>query len=114
MTFRVYLPATLDLLGEWAAAARVPAAADRFVADDDSEDSEYDALLAAADASAALVSAPGRRVVLVADLPDANAEVPWPLLAAVHVDPVEVDTAAADELDVPAWFAVQEVQDLLD
>ena len=113
MTVRVYLPATLRLLGEWAAQGRVPADADRFVADDDSEDAEYDALLAAADASAALVDSPGRRVVLVADLPDADAEVPWRLLAAVHADPVDVDTTSPDELDVPAWFAVQEVPQLL-
>lgn len=113
MTCRVYLPATLGLLGEWAAAALAPAGADRFVAADDSEESEYDALVAAADASAALVGSRGRRVVLVADLPDADAEVPWRLVAAVHADPVEVDTSAPDELDVPAWFAVQEVPELL-
>ena len=113
MTCRVYLPATLGLLGEWAAAALAPAGADRFVADDDSEESEYDALVAAADASAELVGSRGQRVVLVADLPDADAEVPWRLVAAVHADPVEVDTSAPDELDVPAWFAVQEVPELL-
>ena len=113
MTSRVYLPATLDLLRAWAAAALVPADADRFVADDDTEDAEYDALAAASDASAAMLGSPGRRVVLVADLPDADAEVPWRLLAAVHADPVDVDTTSPDELDVPAWFAVQEVPQLL-
>ncbi len=112
MTSRVYLPATLDLLAEWAAWALVPATADRFVADDESEDAEYDALAAAADASAAMLVPPGRRVVLVAELPDADAAVPWRLLAAVHADPVDVDTSSPD-LDVPAWFAVQEVPGLL-
>ena len=38
---------------------------------------------------------------------------PWRLLAAVHADPADVDTSSPDELDVPAWFAVQEVPDLL-
>jgi hypothetical protein len=113
VTVRVYLPATLRLLREWAAQGRVPADADRYVADDDSEDAEYDALLAAADASAALVDSPGRRVVLVAEPPDADAEVPWRLVAAVHADPAEVDTSSPDDLDVPGWFAVQEVPDLL-
>ena len=112
MTSRVYLPATLDLLGKWTGTSLVPAGADRFVADDDSEDAEYDALLAAADASAELVGSPGRRVVVVADVADADAEVPWRLVAAVHADPVDVDTSSP-ALDVPAWFAVQEVPELL-
>jgi hypothetical protein len=113
VTCRVYLPATLDLLREWAEAAVIPAGAERFVADDDSEEAEYDALLAAADASAALVGAPGRRVVVVADLPEPDAETPWRLVAAVHADPADVDTSAPEHLDVPAWFAVQEVPALL-
>ena len=62
MSVRVYAPATLALLREWHTAAEVPASAARVVAPDDDEESEYAALMTAADASTALLTGPGRRV----------------------------------------------------
>ena len=104
---RIYVPTTLAGLGDFVAAGKVPAAVDRFVAPDDDEESEYDALMAAAEASAELGGS--RRVVLVAEVDDADAELPLDRLAAVHVDTGD-DAAPDDDL---GWFGVQEIPDLL-
>jgi hypothetical protein len=98
---RRYVPSTLLLLAE-----------DR-AADDDGEESEYAALMTAADASAELVAglADGRRrrVVVVVDSADLASPVTWREVVAVHVD-VEDDADPDDDL---AWWATQEVDDLL-
>ena len=106
---RVYLPLTLDLLAESDAAGSVPATVDRIVAEDESEEAEYAALMTAADASASLIDGPGRRVVLAADVVDAAGAVPKKLWAAVHVD-TEDDADPDDDL---AWYATQEISDVL-
>jgi hypothetical protein len=108
---RVYVPATLDLLGGFVAHGQV-GAGDRYVAEDESEEAEYAALEAAADAAAALLDGPGRRVVVVADVPDADAAFPTSLVAAVHADTEPVDPHTSDLPDL-GWYAVQEVPDLL-
>jgi hypothetical protein len=104
---RIYVPATLAGLRDVVAAGKVPASADRFVAADDDEESEYAALMAAAEASAELGGS--RRVVLVAEVDDADAEVPLDRLAAVHADTSD-DAGPEDDL---GWFGVQEIPDLL-
>jgi hypothetical protein len=104
---RIYVPITIAGLADVVATGTVPAGVDRFVAADDDEESEYDALMAAADASAGLGG--GRRVVLVAEVDDADAEVPLDRLAAVHAD--TSDTARPD--DDLGWYGVQEIPDLL-
>jgi hypothetical protein len=113
VTVRVYVPLTLPLLGSYDAAGLIPAEHDRFVAPDDSEESEYDALMAAADASAELVGELGaglrRRVVLTAEVQDADGAIPMRLAAAVHVDP-EDDADPDDDL---AWYATQEIGTLI-
>lgn len=109
---RVYVPATLDLLREYVGSGVVPADADRFLAPDEDEESEYAALEEAADASAALLGGRGRRVVLVAEVGDADAAVPLREVVAVHADTEEVATEAADLPDL-GWFATQEIPDLL-
>lgn len=109
---RVYVPASLTALAELAARGELPASTDRFVADDETEEAEYDALAEAAAASAALLGAAGRRVVVVADLDDPDGPVPITLVAAVHADPDEVDPASGDLPDL-GWYAVQEIPDLL-
>lgn len=110
MTHRVYVPTTLAALAEHAAAGRVPAGPERFLAPDDSEDGEYAALVEAAAASAELLDGPGRRVVLVAEVADPDGEVPLSEVLAVHVDSRE----DADPDDDLAWFATQELPQLLD
>ena len=69
MSTRVYLPLTIALLAELHAAGEVDRdRRRRRGAEDDSEEAEYAALMTAADASAALLDGPGRRVVVVAEL----------------------------------------------
>lgn len=109
---RVYVPATLDTLGRWHAAGQVPAAAivEAFEAPDDTEEGEYAALMSAADASAQLLTGPGRRVVVVVESTYAPAD--WADVVAVHADAAE-RAAGADADEDLAWFATQEVPDLL-
>ncbi|MDR3201723.1 MAG: hypothetical protein LBT54_01070 [Bifidobacteriaceae bacterium] len=118
---RIYLPAlpsALDrdpLPGD--AAFAVTAGLVGALPDEDAESLEYAALLAAADASLALLAGaeePARRVVVAADVPDAQVSadadddahpaavflaspLAWEAVAAVHVDEAEAeaDVAAA-------------------
>ena len=109
---RVYVPATADLLRAWLGAGAVPADADRFVAPGEDEESEYAALMSAADASAALLGGPGRRVVVVAETAQEDAALPTSEVAAVHVDPDERPADADPDEDL-AWYAPDEVGALL-
>ncbi|MGY2874020.1 hypothetical protein ACVW00_001210 [Marmoricola sp. URHA0025 HA25] len=109
---RIYLPTTLPGLAAFVASGQVPAGGDRYLAAEESEEAEYDALAEAADAAAELLDGPGRRVVLVADVPDADAGFPMALVAAVHADTADVDPVGADLPDL-GWYAVQEIGDLL-
>jgi hypothetical protein len=109
---RFYLPATLATLADLDGGA-VLDTADAFVAADESEEAEYDALVAAAEASAGLVArlADGlrRRVVLVADVAGEPATVGIADLVAVHAD-------AADDADPGSdlgWYGVQEIPALM-
>lgn len=110
MSQRIYQPTTLAGLASYVAAGLVPPSEDRFVAPDDTEEGEYAALAAAAAAAAELREGPGRRVVVVAEVADADAAVPMREVVAVHVDPAE-DAGPHDDL---AWFATQEIPQLLD
>ena len=105
------MPATLTPLAGFVASGQV-AAGDRFVAEDESEEAEYDALAEAADAATDLLDGPGRRVVVVADVPDPDAAFPISLVAAVHADTDDVDPHANGLPDL-GWYAVQEIPDLL-
>ncbi|MGN6780667.1 MAG: DUF6912 family protein [Marmoricola sp.] len=107
---RVYVPASLALLRDWVASDAVPAEApERFVAEDEQEESEYAALMAAADESRSLGAA--RRVVVVAALPGGDPDVSFPVgrIVAVHVD--EPGAAAEDDL---GWYAPEEIAHLLE
>lgn len=111
---RVYVPATIASLGRWHAAGVVPEAAieDAFEAPDDTEEGEYAALMSAADASAALLSGGrGRRVVVVVES-GSFVPVPWSEVVAVHADVADRPGDADADEDL-AWFATQEVPDLL-
>ena len=110
---RRYLPSSLPRLAEdWAADG--PRVVDPVLPADDGEESEYVALMTAADASAELVSGlpdgRRRRVVVVAETSGADGPVRWRDVVAVHVDS-EDDADADDDL---AWWATQEIGDLLD
>ena len=109
MSVRVYLPLTLPRLAEAHRSGVLPAAIERYAAPDDDEQAEYDALMTAAEASAALLDAPGRRVVLVAEVDDADGLITMDDVVACHVD-LEDDADPDDDL---AWFATQEIPDLL-
>jgi hypothetical protein len=109
---RSYLPTTLCLLAEdWAADG--PRVVDPVVADDDAEKTEYAALMTAADASAELVSGlpdgRRRRVVVVVETTGSDGPPAWRDVVAVHVDSHD----DADPDDDLAWWATQEVGDLL-
>jgi len=106
---RVYLPLTFAVLAEAHESGEVPAGVEAILAEDDSEEAEYAALMAAADASASLIVVPGRRVVLVADVVDPAGAVPRNAWAALHVD-TEDDADPDDDL---AWYGIQEISDVL-
>ncbi|MEX0427562.1 hypothetical protein AB3X52_08030 [Nocardioides sp. DS6] len=108
---RIYVPATVHLLGEWYAAGAVASTEEGFVPPDDSEEGEYAALMSAADASAALLRGPGRRIVVVVDTATED-RVPLRDVVAVHAD-VEDRPVDADPDEDLGWFAVQEIPDLL-
>lgn len=113
---RLYVPATLDLLGRWHAAGEIPpgdpGVDGAFEAPDETEEGEYAALMAAAEASAALLRGPGRRVVVVADTRAADRPVPARDWVSVHADPTDRPAGADPEEDL-GWFATQEIPDLL-
>lgn len=109
---RRYLPSTLPRLAEeWAAAGPTPD--DAVLPDGDGEEQEYAALMTAADASAELVDGlpdgQRRRVVVVAETRGVDGPVAWREVVAVHVD----DHDDADPDDDLAWWATQEIGDLL-
>ncbi|WP_210648916.1 hypothetical protein [Nocardioides sp. SYSU D00065] len=109
---RRYLPGTLPRLAEeWEREG--PGTQDAVVPKDEGEESEYAALMTAADVSAELVSGlpdgQRRRVVVVAETADAQGPVHWRDVVALHVDSDD----DADPDDDLAWWATQEIGDLL-
>jgi hypothetical protein len=109
---RRYLPSTLPrLAAEWDGPG--PGTAGAVVAADDGEETEYVALMGAADASsdllAGLPDGQRRRVLVVVETAGADAPVAWRDVVAVHVD----DRDDADPDDDLAWWATQEIGDLI-
>lgn len=109
---RRYLPSTLPRLADdWEREG--PSLLDPVLAEDDGEETEYAALMTAADASAEQVAGlpdgQRRRVVVVVETASSDAPATWRDAVAVHVD--DRDDAHPD--DDLAWWAVQEVGDLL-
>ena len=85
----VYLPTTIDALAALLADGRLAGRPDGVVPEGDDEPAEYAALMTAADASAALLAGPGRRVVVVAEVDDPDLPVPMKRVVAVHADPAD-------------------------
>ena len=109
---RVYLPATLTLLGQWVAAGAVagPLRAHAVtptlraeLPDGDEEEWEYTALLAAAQDALGLLDPgdPPRRVVLAADVPTAVPVGPGEVTAVDVTEPVPLASVAAVHVDGP-------------
>lgn len=109
---RIYVPTTLPGLAAYVRSGSVPSTAERFVADDDSEEAEYEALVEASEAATALLDEPARRVVVVADVDDEDEAFPISAIEAVHADTDEVDPGDEDLPDL-GWFATQEIEDLI-
>ncbi|MCW2784853.1 MAG: hypothetical protein JWP74_1370 [Marmoricola sp.] len=112
---RVYVPATLDALTAFVERGFVPGSSEYLTADDDSEEAEYEAMSAAAEEAAELLQGWGRRVVIVAEAVargDGIADIAMADVLAVHADVEDVDPLA-DDLPELAWFASQEIGDLL-
>ncbi len=106
---RVYVPASLDLLAAWLADGSVPWPGDPVTSPDDDEESEYAALMAAADLSAELIGGSGRRVVVVAEVVTEGEPIALRRVVAAHAD-LEDFRDPDDDL---AWFATQEIPDLI-
>ena len=109
---RVYVPTTVAGLAAYDRSGAVPSTAERFVAEDETEEAEYEALAQAAEAATGLLDDDGRRVVLVADVEDEDAAFPMSAIEAVHADTEEIDPGAPDLPDL-GWFATQEIPDLI-
>jgi len=109
---RIYLPTTTAGLARLREEGSLPAGVERYVADGDSEEQEYAALMAAAADSAQLLDGPGRRVVVVADVADPDGAVPLRDVVALHADPDERRAGADPEEDL-GWYATQEIDALL-
>src|SRR3954466_12206873 len=109
---RVYVPTTLAGLAAYVRADAVPSTVERFVAAEETEEAEYEALAEAAEAATGLLAEPGRRVVIVADVTDEDAAFPFSAIEAVHADTDEVDPGQEDLPDL-GWFATQEIADLI-
>jgi hypothetical protein len=109
---RVYVPTTLTGLARLLDDGSLPASAERYVADGDSEEQEYAALMAAAAEAAELLDGPGRRVVVVADVADPDAAVLLRDVVAVHADPADRPAGADPDEDL-GWYATQEIDAVL-
>jgi hypothetical protein len=110
---RVYLPTTLAGLARLRDDGELSASTPRYLAADEAEEAEYAALMSAAADSAALLDGPGRRVVVVAEVADADGAVALRDVVAVHADPQD-RPADADPDDDLGWYATQEIGGLLD
>jgi uncharacterized protein DUF6912 len=109
---RIYVPTTVAGLARLRDDGELPASMERYVADADSEEAEYAALMAAAADAAALLDGAGRRVVVVAEVSDVDGSVPLLDVVAVHADP-EDRPAGADPDEDLGWYATQELDLLL-
>lgn len=107
MSARVYLASSIQALRSAVTDGVFPAGGERFLAAGEDEESEYAALAEAAAASAD--SGADRRVVVVAEVADPDAEFGLDRVVAVHAD-AGADHGPDDDL---GWYATQEIPDLI-
>jgi hypothetical protein len=116
---RLYLPATIEVLQALHEDEALGVGDDVVVAEGDSEDEEYDALMTAAESAGLLAAELGhgrrRRVVVVAESrgPHLPTRITLADVVAVHADPDDVPDEGADPDDDLGWYATQEIPDLL-
>jgi hypothetical protein len=116
---RLYLPATIEALAALHSDGAMGVGDDVVVAEGDSEDDEYDALMTAAESAAGLAAElePGerRRVVVVVEV--AASGLPTTVtvadVVAVHADPAGVPDEGAEPDEDLGWYATQEIADLI-
>jgi hypothetical protein len=136
VTVRVYVPAHLETLARISEEGGIgpsPVYAHAVTGwlrdswpEAEEDEWEYAALMAAADESAGSLArdARPRRVVIVAEVEavteDAESTVvtvdtaiPMRLVRAVHADTDDIDPTSPENLEDLAWFAVQEIPDLI-
>lgn len=108
---RVYVPATFEELARFHADDAVPTTG-AVLAEDTTEEAEYDALMEAAVLSAerAAATSDPRRVVIAVDVTTPGLTAAVADVASVHVDPAP----GAEPDDDLAWYARQEIPHLLD
>jgi hypothetical protein len=115
---RLYLPATLPLLAHLDQVGSLQLGEDVAIAQDDSEDAEYDALMTAAATSAVLAGelerGERRRVVIVAEVPAPGEALALADVVAVHADADDIRAEVdPDDLADLGWYATQEISLLL-
>jgi len=123
VTVRVYVPLTSTGLASLVAEGRIAGPVNAHAAEGEDEELEYDALMAAADASWALRGSDDRqrRYVIAADVREVEPgegeeptsvrlmhDITWKNIASAHVD---TDDYRGDDRDL-AWFATQEIGEL--
>ncbi len=104
---RRYQPTTLPALSAGLAPDDGSVAANRH-----QEEDEYAALMSAAVAAGELLGGQGRRVVVVAEVDHPDQPIPMSQVVAVHCDVADRPADADPDEDL-AWFATQEIPDLL-
>jgi hypothetical protein len=110
VSVRIYRPATVADLARLLEDGDLAPSSDVVVPPDDDEETEYDALMTAADLSAELLDGPGRRVVVVAETDGEDAAIRLEQVVAVHVDTTE-NAGPDDDL---GWYAASEIRYLVD
>jgi NADPH-dependent 2,4-dienoyl-CoA reductase/sulfur reductase-like enzyme len=97
----------------------MPIGDDAVTAPDESEEAEYDALMTAAETSAALAAeleaGERRRVVVVAEVDGESDTLTLADVVAVHADADDLPADAdPDDLEDLGWYATQEIPHLLE
>lgn len=115
---RLYLPTTVRDLATLDQGGALLLGDDVVIAPDDAEETEYDALMTAAETSALLAAeldaGERRRVVVVAEVGVVGAEVTLADIVAVHADVADLPTGVdPEDLEDLGWYATQEIPDLL-
>jgi hypothetical protein len=116
---RLYVPATVRELARLEAHGSIGVGDDAVLAPDDSEESEYDALMTAAETSGVLATeldvGERRRVVVVAEVDTVPPTLDLADVVAVHADAEDLSLGSdPQDLGDLGWYATQEIPRLLE